>query len=210
MSFSISETEENIKHQHFINWDNKVKPVEHDTFPYSELLKGLINRNRELYNLAYALTVIYTDAHVLQENQANICAFLNEWLNNKKRINTNNETDFEKMELWEYYVEGLWNKLEQEEQRNYWCRRSFPPSIVANAFSVSFTVVVSILLFFFLIYNYSTIRGRFRSSIKNRIRLRHNFHKDTSNGLLGTPSKYSGLNIGNNRIRISYHSARHS
>ncbi|SBS95967.1 PIR Superfamily Protein [Plasmodium ovale curtisi] len=198
MSFSIRETEENIKHQHFINWDNKVKPVEHDTFPYSELLKGLIDRNRDLYNLAYALTVIYTDAHVLQENQANICAFLNEWLNNKKRINTNNETDFEKMELWEYYVEGLWNKLEQEEQRNYWCRRSFSQSIVAKAFSVSFTVF------------YSTIRGRFRSSIKNIIRLEQNFHKDTSNGLLGSPSKYSGLNIGNNRISISYHCARNS
>ncbi|SBT84676.1 PIR protein [Plasmodium ovale] len=197
------------KEQLFENWNGKEVNLLSSS-PYTNFLKGLKEKNIDIYNIACSLTEIYVDSQLTQSINPNICGFLNEWLNNKKRINTDNEKDIEKTKLWNNYVEELWIKLEQEKERNYWCRRNFPSLPVTTVFAACFTIFSCVVIVFFIIYNYSTVRGWFRTFIKNKIGLKQNLQGYISNGLLGTSSEYSDLHSGINRIHISYHFARNS
>ncbi|SBS91543.1 PIR Superfamily Protein [Plasmodium ovale curtisi] len=109
------------KEQLFENWNGKEVNLLSSS-PYTNFLKGLKEKNIDIYNIACSLTEIYVDSQLTQSINPNICGFLNEWLNNKKRINTDNEKDIEKTKLWNNYVEELWIKLEQEKELRGWFR----------------------------------------------------------------------------------------
>ncbi|SBS90807.1 PIR Superfamily Protein [Plasmodium ovale curtisi] len=188
------------KEQLFEKWNGKEVNLL-SSFPYTNFLRGLNEKNIDIYNITCSLTEIYVDSQLAQSKNPNICVFLNEWLNNKKRIKTDNEKNIEKTKLWNNYVEELWIKLEQEKERNYWCRRNFPSSPVTTVFAACFTIFSCA---------YRTIKDFFRSSIKKKIVLKQNLQKYISNGLLGTSSEYSSSLTGNNRIHISYLSEKYS
>ncbi|SBT83621.1 PIR protein [Plasmodium ovale] len=198
--------EKSEKEKLFESW-NDIKHMLDASSIYNEFLKGLRDENNELYKFACSLTEIYKNAHIQQEKSPNICEFLNEWLNNKKRIHTDNGNDAKNNHLWESYIEKLWIHLEGESERNYWCSRIIPSSHVAYAFGTSFTVFLFTLMVFFLIYNYSTIRSCLHAYTNNKIRLKQNLHADVSNGLLRISSKCGNIHAGNKRITLSYHSS---
>ncbi|SBT01319.1 PIR Superfamily Protein [Plasmodium ovale curtisi] len=174
--------EKSEKEKLFESW-NDIKHMLDASSIYNEFLKGLRDENNELYKFACSLTEIYKNAHIQQEKCPNICEFLNEWLNNKKRIHTDNGNDAKNNHLWESYIERLWIHLEGESERNYWCSRIIPSS------------------------PYSTIRSCLHAYTNNKIRLKQNLHEDISNGLLRISSKCGDIYAGNKRITLSYHSS---
>lgn len=111
------------------------------------------DRNENLFRIACSLTAIYSEAHLQQEITPNICELLNEWLNIRKKINTDNGNNPDNSELWENYIEKLWLQLEKDANRYYWCRRSFPSSTMVNSLSFSFTVSIFVVIIFFIIFN---------------------------------------------------------
>lgn len=150
--FILQTTEQSNKHVLFDKWDKEIKANKDNYFTYKQFLKDLKDQNNNLYNIACALAENYKSAHLMKDSEANICVFLNEWLDNKRRINTENGQNYENNQLWENYIEELWIQLEKETDRNYWCKRIFPSSPISNALATSFTVVLSIVIIFFLIY----------------------------------------------------------
>ncbi|SBT54829.1 PIR Superfamily Protein [Plasmodium ovale wallikeri] len=195
--------EKSEKDNFFESWNKEVKLDAHS--PYNIILNVLKDENNELYKIACSLTENYKNAHIQQGKSSNVCAFLNEWLNNKKRIHTHNGNDAKNIQLWKRYIEELWIHLEQETERNYWCRRIIPSSTVTNALSTSFAVFVFVLMIFFLIYNYTTIISCLHPYIYKKIRLKQKLHDNISNRLLATSSKYGDTHAGNKGIYLSYH-----
>ncbi|SBS80902.1 PIR Superfamily Protein [Plasmodium ovale curtisi] len=175
------ETEESIKQQHFITWDKELKTNEEEVDCNNALLTGLKNQNKDLYKLGCALTENYKSAGSMRSSQPNICSFLNEWLNNRKKINTDNGTNSKNNELWETYIENLWIQLEKDRDCYYWCRRSYPFSI-----------------------KYSILRNSLCSYVNKKFRFQHILDKDVSNELLGTPFEYTDSYSANERINIAH------
>ncbi|SBT57891.1 PIR Superfamily Protein [Plasmodium ovale wallikeri] len=193
------------KEKIFESWDATTKTLDASSL-YSELLKGLMTENNELYKMACSLTEIYTNAHILQPEHPNICEFLNEWLNKQKPKYIKNEDDMQNKKLWNDYIEKLWIELEKDNDRYYWCRRNFSSSLVANALTISFAVLISTVIIFSLIYKYSTMRNFLHAYINKKIKLKQYSQKGISNELLETIFKYGNLHARNKRINLSYSS----
>ncbi|SBT01022.1 PIR Superfamily Protein, partial [Plasmodium ovale curtisi] len=189
----------------FDKWNNVVPLDEYS--PYQTLLNGLMTKNNELYKIACSLTVNYMNAHLMQDKIPNICTFLNEWLNSKKYEHTDNGNNYKNNELWETHIEVLWINLEKDTDRNYWCKRSFPSSSIANVLTTTFTVLAFIIIISLLIYKYTNIRSSLHNYVNKKIRLKHNLQGYISNRLLGRAPEYSDMHEGHNRIHLSYHSA---
>ncbi|SBS99607.1 PIR Superfamily Protein [Plasmodium ovale curtisi] len=134
----------------FDSWNKEV--ALDDYSPYKDLLNGLISENYELYKIACSLSENYKNAHLMQHKIPNICTFLNEWLNRKKNEHTDNGNNYKNNELWETHIEVLWINLEKDTERNYWCKRSFPSSSIANVLTTTFTVLAFIIIISLLIY----------------------------------------------------------
>lgn len=142
----------NAREHFFDAWDKKEVSIDKHS-PYTYILNDLKDQNENLFKIACSLTVIYPEAHLQQENTPNICELLNEWLNIKKKMNTDDTKNSEITKLWENYVEKLWLQLENDSNRYYWCRRTFPASTIVNPLSFSFTVSIFVVIIFFIIYN---------------------------------------------------------
>ncbi|SBT84515.1 hypothetical protein POCGH01_00202900 [Plasmodium ovale] len=197
--------EKSDKVQIFEKWDKEVTLESHS--PYNPLLNALKGQNEELYKMACSLTENYKNAHFIQSHNPNICELLNEWLSQKKKIYIKGEDDFQNKKLWNDYIEELWIQLEKDNDRNYWCRRIFPSSLVLNALTNSFTVLMCVLIGFFLIYNYNNIRNSLHSYINKKIRLKHNLSQGLSNVFSRTPSEYGDIHSRKKRINLSYHTS---
>lgn len=84
---------------------------------------------------------------------------MNDWLNKKKDDYIYYGNSCENSELWNTYIEVLWEKLGKEDERNHWCVRS---TINYGCFNYSKSrtpvlVVFSLLTFaavaFFIFYD---------------------------------------------------------
>ncbi|SBT52486.1 PIR Superfamily Protein [Plasmodium ovale wallikeri] len=179
-----------LQEEFFDSWNKEVALDEYS--PYKALLSGLMTENYELYKIACSLSENYKNAHLMQDRFPNICTFLNEWLNSKKYEHTGNGKNYKNNELWETYIDVLWINLEKETERNYWCRRSFPSSSIANVLTTTLT--------------YSNIRSSLHNYVNKKIRLKHNLQGYISNRLLGRTPEYSDMHEGHKRIHLSYHS----
>ncbi|SBS84725.1 PIR Superfamily Protein [Plasmodium ovale curtisi] len=194
-----------VKEQFFDSWDSKKVTLD-EYSNHNSLLHGLKEQNNNLYNMACSLTEIYLEANLLETRHPNICSFLNEWLNNKKNTYTNNGKNSEIVKLWDNYIEQLWIKLEQDQNRYRWCIRSFPLSSTAKAVSICFGILGIALIIVPFMYNYHTIRTWFLKVLYEKIKIKKDIDEDISNELLISPTEYSHLYEENNRIIIPYHS----
>ncbi|SBT51485.1 hypothetical protein POVWA2_062170 [Plasmodium ovale wallikeri] len=160
----------------------------------SEFLNDLKNKDDELHKLGCNLPNIYRYANLLLTsiNNPNMCAFMNDWLNEKKIEHTLNGKNYEKNGLWEKYIEKVWIILEENSDPEPWCTRIHPSS--STTMIVSFTPFESLL-----------------HSKMNRIkRIKQNIYKEVSQDKFGDSHEYLNSNTENQKINIRYHSAQNS
>ncbi|SBT74086.1 PIR protein [Plasmodium ovale] len=79
------------------------------------------------------------------------CEILNKWLNSKEAIYTSNGDCALNSKLWNRYIETLWKKLGQSNEKPHWCQRSrdkykgnYPKAWIPNTCSNEKSIDVSI------------------------------------------------------------------
>ncbi|SBS99173.1 PIR protein [Plasmodium ovale] len=182
-------------------------------------LNDIKSNNEKLYEIGCSLDKAYKYADILYSKRTEnyyICLHLNDWLNKKKDDYIYYGNSCENSELWNTYIEVLWEKLGKEDERNHWCVRS---TINYGCFNYSKSrtpvlVVFSLLTFaavaFFIFYDISTCKSWIINKIYNKGKIKQSTDEDGSHML----PHHSFINVSQynkkKRINFLYHSSENS
>ncbi|SBS89815.1 PIR Superfamily Protein [Plasmodium ovale curtisi] len=166
-------------------------------------LNSLKRPNDTLYSIGQKLTQNYKNAHIMQETYSNICDILNEWLNKQKEDYTNNGIDCDKINLWDNYIEDLWKKLGEDNDRNHWCIRK----TTNYGCSISTSTTVATVSFTLL---FRTIKTWMYNKINRIKKIKEHLYNEDPEETLENSLQYQTSFSENGRININYHTSETS
>ncbi|SBS92379.1 PIR Superfamily Protein [Plasmodium ovale curtisi] len=168
-----------------------------------DTLNSLEQPNDTLYSIGQKLTQNYKNAHIMQETYSNICDILNEWLNKQKKYYSNNGIDCDKINLWDNYIEDLWKKLGEDNDRNHWCIRE-TTNYGCSISTSTHVVTVSFTLLF------RTIKTWMYNKINRIKKIKEHLYNEDPEETLENSLKYQTSFSENGRININYHTSETS
>ncbi|SBT33367.1 PIR Superfamily Protein [Plasmodium ovale wallikeri] len=158
-----------------------------------DFLKDLQKQDVVLYKIGCSLDKAYKYSDSLYNNKAKnyyVCDYMNEWINKKKKNYISKGNKCENTALWDRYIEVLWEKLGDFEERKHWCVRtpvkhgcSFS-SPGKTVYPLCFAIVVIVTVIFFVLYKFSTVQTLFYNLINKKGKKQINVYEDLS-GYLG-------------------------
>ncbi|SBT73677.1 PIR protein [Plasmodium ovale] len=178
-------------------------------------LNSLEHPNDILYSIGQKVAQNYKNAHIMQDDYSNMCDILNEWLNKQKEDYSNNGIDCDKINLWDNYIEELWKKLGEDKSRNHWCIRettNYGCSVSTSTpvVTVSFTLLVTAITVFSIIYNFRTIKTWMYNKINRIKKIKDNLYNEDPEEILENSLQHETSFSENGRININYHTSETS
>ncbi|SBT02984.1 PIR Superfamily Protein [Plasmodium ovale curtisi] len=176
-----------------------------DKLDASELasLNSLKRPNDTLYFIGQKVAQNYKNAHIMQDKYSNMCDILNEWLNKQKEYYSNNGIDCDKINLWDNYIEDLWKKLGEDNDRNHWCIRE-TTNYGCSISTSTHVVTVSFTLLF------RTIKTWMYNKINRIKKIKEHLYNEDPEETLENSLKYQTSFSENGRININYHTSETS
>ncbi|GAW84461.1 variable surface protein [Plasmodium gonderi] len=164
-----------VKKEDLFNvWNNK--NITQEDFDRHSKLHELKDDDKELYNIGYSLEENYVHAKTLRDQYTNMCDLLNEWLNNEIDKYRRKSTLCRKNRMLFNYIESVWQEkqnIQVDDDRNwctwkrphYDCDVSLPiyadfstKSRRNTIFSACFSLIIIVVLNYFIIFNFSKIK----------------------------------------------------